>query len=224
MSEARATRGRAALAVAAVVVVGLALGGLVALLLAGDDEPPAPDDAEVRLALATQFGLDPDGTACVLAELAAAGALEDDLASRLVDDAVEGASTTSSAVAAAVATCGSGRLLDALATAGVPEPVATCAAATLADQPAAVQAAVVEQPLAADRPGREAVAACALEHLAEVVESSAGIAGTDARCVAGAVIDGVGLEAVLVSIGALAVTADVAAAATAAATACAASP
>jgi hypothetical protein len=87
-----------------------------------------------------------------------------------------------------------------------------------------VQAAVVEQPLAADRPGREAVAACALEHLAGVVESSAGIAGTDARCVAGGVIERVGLEAVLVSIGALAVTADVAAAATGSAADCAASP
>lgn len=222
VSAPTARRGAAGvLAVVAVVMVGLVLGGLLALVLGGDEGADPPGDDEVRLALATQRGLDPDATACALAELDAAEALDDELAHRLVDDAVRGAMTRSAAVDDAVAACSTDRLLDALSIAGVPDPVATCATSTLADQPPAVQDGVAEQPLAAGRPGREVVAACALEHLATELEASTGIAGTDARCVAGGVLDRLGLEAVLSSIGALAVTTEVAAAATAAADACA---
>ena len=132
----------------------------------------------------------------------------------------DGPATSSDAVVDRVPTTVPVALADAFVAVGAPGPVADCAAATLADQPVAVQAVVVEAPLA---PGaaREAVSACALEHLAGDLEAAAGLAGTDARCVAAAVLDRLGLETVLASIGALAVTADVEAAAAEAVAGCA---
>lgn len=217
-----APRWRGPLVAAAVVLVGLGLGTALALVVRRGAGDPVAADAEVRLAVATQFGLAPDGATCVLDGLDAAGELDDALAEQLVADALAGSTTPSAAVADALAACGSGRLLDAFTAAGVPDEVAGCAAATVADQPADVQAAVVARPLVEGGPGREAVAACALEHLATVVEAQAGIDGVDARCVAGELIDRLGLGPVLASIGALAVTPEVGRAAADAAVACAA--
>lgn len=242
-----ATGGRPALLLALLVVVlGVAGGGLVAALAVGGggDGDDRPDDDAVLLAVATAYDLDVAGAGCVVDRLDAERALDGDLARRLVAAALGGASVsgrspavptaepapgaggpadlpTDAALVDAVTACTGGDLLGALTAAGVPEFVAGCAADTLADGGPAAVAAASADPLADPSASRSAVAACALDHLATAVRDGAGVAVADAQCVAGEVLERVGLEAVLASIDALAVTAEVAAAAAASATACA---
>lgn len=213
-------------AIAVVVAVGLLAGAALAVVVPRLGADERPSDEEVLLAVATGYDVDVPQARCVVDELEATDALDDDLARRLVEDAVAGGPAAPRAVVTGAAvTCTArvlgGDLLPALEAAGVPAEVAPCAADTILDGGAEVARAAVAAPLAEGSASRAAVAACALEHLAASLQSGAGIAAVDASCVAADVIERVGLELVLVSIGALAVTPAVADAAAASVTACA---
>lgn len=214
-----------AVRIGAVVVVGLLAGAALALVVARgdhDDGDPADADAAV-LAVAALHDVAVDDARCAVDRLVEDGTLDDDLTARLLDAAAAATPGTSpAAVVDAVAACAAGGLEPALVAAGVPDELVACAAATIGDAgPGAIQRATLA-PLAPDSFARSAIAACALDHLAAALQTDAGIDGPDAQCVADQVIERVGLEPVLASIGALAVSAEVTDAGTAAVTACAA--
>lgn len=213
--------------VVAVVLAGLLAGGAVAVgaaVLAADD---VPADREVRAALGERYGLDDATASCTIAALGGGGVLDDDLRGQLVEEAVRGpdpaafdAATTG--VHDAIVGCLTSEVTVALQAAGADDPVAGCAAATIAQGGPVGAAAAVTAPLAEGSGSRQVVSACALEHLATSLEDDAGIAPTDARCVAAEVLDQLPLESVLAGLGALAVTQEVADRAAAAVATCAA--
>ncbi len=197
--------GRPAFAlVALVVVAGLAAGLVAALLLrsTGDD---GPSDADVHVALSGRYVLTGATARCVLERLEGAGALDGDRRRQLVDEAGAGADPTAyvhaePVVAGAIAGCLTAEADAVFAEAGVEPEVAACAAATIAEAGPLTVRAAVEAPLAEGSVARDAVQASTRDPLAEVGVEAAGIDDVDAQCVAGEVIDRLGLETVLSSL------------------------
>jgi hypothetical protein len=165
--------------VAAVVLAGTVAGGLVAVAVAdgGDDRP---DDGDVVAALRTRTGLDRDGAGCVLGRLVVADALDDDLRRRLVD-AVDPVDDVA-ALDAAVEACG-GRT-----SAASPSSTSSTTAGPLPD---CTGAAVGDD---------AAVEVCAVDALVGVLTAGGDLDPQVAACAAAAVVDELGVDAVLAAL------------------------